>query len=523
MAIKKLQDFALMRLQLAESKSKSGNTIVRGEFASYGKPTANKRFYGENIWKQEITRLDEAMADRRVFGELDHPTDGRTSLKRVSHIVTGMHLENGILVGEAEILPTVEGLQLEALLKSGCKVGVSSRGYGSVKTNDEGIDVVQEDFKLQTFDFVADPADSTAYPEAVFEGVEFPTDEVLDESNRKDADIRGHATRDAELAAQWAEMLKAEDAVAKATPAPEVKEEDPKDLPAELLKKVAEMRGELSDKIRGELLSDPKVAGAATALETIKQILLPFITNADEASVTEKKDTEISRLKNKLAEQELRIKDLEEERDKVAAVAKESAYKLYLERTLSEDPDAELVRNLIGDVTEFSSSADLKARLEAVRGELAIKRDADLKKQEQLAAEAAKTQELIQVVQEEAEARVSQLEEAVEKLAGANKDLALRLYTEKKLRGNTRSAKIRTLVENTTVSSKEDVDELIEQYSAPAAHDSDESGAFRAKVRRRLKSQTRESDAIEEATPVENNLLHGVPMAEVRKLSGIKS
>lgn len=521
MTRKKLQDFAIVGLQLAESKSKSGNTIVRGEFASYGKPTANKRFYGENIWKQEISRLEEAMGDRRVYGELDHPTDGRTSLKRVSHIVTGMHLENGILVGEAEILPTKEGLQLEALLKAGCKVGVSSRGYGSVKTDDKGIDVVQEDFKLQTFDFVADPADSTAYPEAVFEGVEFPMD-VLDESNRKDADIRGHAADDAAKAEQWAAIMKADDEAKAAAAAGTTQVEANKDLPAELLKKVAEMRDELSDKIRGELLSDPKVAGAASALEAIKDLLLPFVTTADTKAVTEQKDTEIARLKNKLAEQDLRIKDLEEERDKVAAVAKESAYKLYLERTLSKDPDAELVRNLIGDVTEFGSSAELKARLEAVRGELAIKREEHLKEQEALAAEAAKTQELIQIVQEEAQARVSKLEEAVEKLAGANKDLALRLYTEKKLRGNTRSAKIRTLVENNSINSKEDVDELIEQYSASYAHDSDESGAFRAKVRKRLKSQTRESDALEEASPVGDGLLHGIPMSEIQSLSGIK-
>jgi hypothetical protein len=324
MARKKLQDFSLVRLQLAESKSKSGNTVVRGEFASYGKATANKRFYGENIWKQEISRLEEALGDRRVYGELDHPTDGRTSLKRVSHIVTGMHLENGILVGEAEILPTKEGLQLEVLLKAGCKVGVSSRGFGSVKTDDKGIDVVQEDFKLQTFDFVADPADNTAYPEAVFEGVELPDDILLDESNRKDADIRGHAADDAAMAEKWAAMLKADDAAA--TPAPVVAEAD-KDA----------------------------------------ALPLPFVTTADAKAVAEEKEVEISRLKNKLAEQDLRIKDLEEERDKVAAVAKESAYTLYLERSLSEDPDAELVRNLIGYVTEFASSAELKTRLEAVR------------------------------------------------------------------------------------------------------------------------------------------------------------
>ena len=520
-----LVDVALVRLQLAEGKSKSGNTMVRGEFASYGKPTANKRFYPESVWKQEIKRLDEAMGDRRVFGELDHPSDGRTSLKRVSHIVTGMKLENNILVGEAEILPTKEGLQLEALLKSGCKVGVSSRGFGSVKPNEEGVDVVQEDYRLVTFDFVADPADSTAYPEAVFEGVEFPMLKKLDENDRKDSDIRMHAKDDAAMAELWAKKLATgeyDDAPIKVADKPVEVAEEGKELPAELLKKIAEMRKELRDEIRGELMSDPAVAGAVSALENVKELLLPYVTPADATAVAEQKDAEIASLKNQLAEKELANKELEEENGKLASIAKEAAYKLHVEKVLKEDPDAELIRNLIGDVTEFNSSAELKARLEAVRGELAAKREEDAQAQQVLAAEAAKTQELISLVQEESAAKVATLEEAAEKLALANKELALRLYTEKQLRGNSRSAKIRSLIESSSVSSKDDVDTIIEQNSPDNPHDIEESGELRAKIRRRFKSQTRETDAVLEETRQEGaDLLHGVPMREIQNLSGI--
>lgn len=509
-----LVDVALVRLQLAESKSKSGNTLVRGEFASYDRPTQNKRYYPEAVWKKEMKRLDEAMKDRRVFGELDHPSDGRTSLKRVSHIVTGMKLENGILIGEAEILPTKEGQQLEALLKSGCKVGVSSRGFGSVKTNDEGVDVVQEDYKLVTFDFVADPADSTAYPEAVFEGVEFPMADQLDENDRQDSDIRRHAKDDAEKAAEWARKLEAG----------EFDKEESKDLPAELLNKLAEMRDEVREQVRGELLSDPKVAGAVVALENMKELLRPFVLPEDAKVVAEQKDSEIASLKKQLAEKDLQLKELEEERDKLTKVAKEAAYKFYLERALKEDPDAELIRNLIGDVKQFASSEELKARVEAVREELNEKREEEKAAKEALATEAAKTQELIQSVQEEASKKVATLEEALEKLAATNKELALRLYTEKKLRTHSRSAKIRSLIESSNVDSKDDVDNLIAEYSAPDPHDSDEAGDLRSRIRRRLRTNTREADHIQEESrrdPHNGDSIHGVPMSELQSLSGI--
>lgn len=512
MAAKKkelLEDVALVRLQLTENKSKSGNTLVRGEFASYDKPTANKRYYPEAIWKQEIQRLSEAMTDRRVFGELDHPADGRTSLQRVSHIVTGMKLEKGILVGEAEILPTKTGLQLEALLKSGCKVGVSSRGFGSVKQNEEGMDVVQEDYRLVTFDFVADPADSTAYPEAVFEGVEFPMADKLAEN--ADADIRSNMKDDVKKAEAWANSLKAG------------WEGKPTDLPAELLNKVAEMKDEVRSQVKGELLSDPKVAGAVTALEGIKEILRPYVTSDDVKAVTEEKDAEIADLQKQMAVLKLHVKDLEEERDKLAAVAKEAAYKFYLERALKEDPDAELVRNLIGDVKQFGSSAELKARVDAIREELTTKREAEAAKKKALADETAKAHEQFKSIQEASDKKVSALEEAVTMLAESNKELALRLYTEKKLRGNARSAKIRSLIESSSVESKEDVDRLIAENSAPDPHDSDEAGELRSKIRRKFRTQTRESDAVNEETrrePTEDSI-HGVPMSELKSLSGI--
>lgn len=161
------------KLELVEGEGeKKGRVFARGEFGHAAKPTANGRFYRHNIWESNIARLGPNLKSRKVLGELDHPTDGRTALQRASHVITDLRLEGDLVMGEAEILDTAKGRDLKAILEAGVPVGISSRGFGSTKPNREGIEEVQEDYKLVTFDFVAEPADPTAYPEAVFESAE---------------------------------------------------------------------------------------------------------------------------------------------------------------------------------------------------------------------------------------------------------------------------------------------------------------------------------------------------------------
>jgi hypothetical protein len=538
-----LIDVTPVSLQLVESGGKAGKTVVRGEFARAGVATENKRLYPKKVWEKEMSRLGGAMTERRVFGELDHPTDGRTSLQRVSHIVTGMSLKDGILVGEAEILPTEKGKILEALLKSGCKVGVSSRGFGSVKSNDEGVDEVQEDYKLVTFDFVADPADSTAYPEVFFEGVEFPNmaDQKLDESNREDSDIRRHADDDKKTAEKWAEILNNEDkqAAAKAaaqeaetaakaadtTPTPAPKEEGVPTLPDDLLNTLAKMRAEVREEVRGELLSDPAVAGAHKVVEQIKGLLRPFLLPEDAETVVEGKDAEIKKLNKQIAEQNLRIKDLEEDIEKLGNVAKEAGYKFYLERVLSEDPDAALIRNLIGDVKQFASSDELKTRVEEIRSQLAEKRAEEQEAEAKIAAQAEEIQSQAQALVAEAAARADKAEGVSLKLAEANKKMALQLYTAKKLRNHPRSAKIRSLIESSSVESTEDVDQIVEEYTESDPHDLNEAQDWRARVRKRVgSSNSVETTALDEevsASKSDNGDLFGVPMSDLQRAAGI--
>ncbi len=526
-----IDNVASVRLELAEA-NKEGKTIVRGEFARAGAATENKRLYPEKVWESQIKRLKSAMLERRVLGEIDHPSDGRTSLQRVSHIVTDMRVENGVLIGEAEILPTEKGKILETLLKSNCKIGVSSRGFGSVKANDAGVDVVQEDYRLVTFDFVAEPADKTAYPEVFFEGVEFPEmskPHLTGEDPRKDSDIRIHAKEDEKKAAEWAAKLLAPDKdpepVPTPTPTPTPVTVSETELPATLLTKLAEMRAELRAEVRGELLSDPEVAASMKVVESFKELLRPFLLPEDAESVVAQKDDHIRTLNKKIAEQTLRLKELEEDNDKLGNVAKEAGYKFYLERVLSEDPQAELIRNLIGDVTQFASSDELKARVEAVRSELSKQREEDAALEAQIAEQVGRANELARSVQEKAEEREGKLREAVEKLMETNKQLAVELHTERKLRNHPRSKKIRSIVERSS-RSQEDVDDLIEDLSAPYPHDDEEAQSWRSRVRKHTGSRARENDALEEEvsrSPKKAPELFGVPMNDLKTLSGIRS
>jgi len=103
-------------------------------------------------------------------------SDGKTSLSRVSHIITGLWVDrDGIVNGEAEILDTPRGKILQELFRSDTRVGISSRGSGTLGKTEP---VVQDDYKLETFDFVANPSTFGAFPEAIYESVEFTPEEA---------------------------------------------------------------------------------------------------------------------------------------------------------------------------------------------------------------------------------------------------------------------------------------------------------------------------------------------------------
>jgi hypothetical protein len=154
-------------LELSEATTRSGLAKFRGKFQEAEAINKNKRMYPYDVLNENVERLQEAIKDRRLVGELDHPTDSIIHFANSSHVVTKLWWDGNILMGEGEILNTPNGKVLKALIDDGVKVGISSRGVGNGKVNEDGILVIGESYKLITFDAVADPSTFAAFQEKV--------------------------------------------------------------------------------------------------------------------------------------------------------------------------------------------------------------------------------------------------------------------------------------------------------------------------------------------------------------------
>jgi hypothetical protein len=149
-----------------------GRLIVKGTLQRADKFNYNGRTYPRNILEREASRyLGQEVKERRALGELDHPDSSVINLNNVSHNILEMYWSGDDLVGTVEVLPTPSGNILKALFLAGIKLGISSRGLGSVKQIDEqGHVQVQDDFNLLCFDFVSSPSTQGAYLSPINEG-----------------------------------------------------------------------------------------------------------------------------------------------------------------------------------------------------------------------------------------------------------------------------------------------------------------------------------------------------------------
>jgi hypothetical protein len=141
------------------------NVKFKGKFQEAEAVNKNKRMYPYDILNSNVKRLHESLAKGGLVGELDHPTDSIIHFQNSSHKITKLWWEEKILMGEGFILNTPSGKVLKSLLNDGVRVGISSRGVGNGKVNEEGILVIGESYKLITFDAVADPSTNSAFQE----------------------------------------------------------------------------------------------------------------------------------------------------------------------------------------------------------------------------------------------------------------------------------------------------------------------------------------------------------------------
>tara|TARA_B100000073_G_scaffold344903_1_gene352749 strand:+ start:327 stop:926 length:600 start_codon:yes stop_codon:yes gene_type:complete len=149
----------------------NGRLIVNGVLQRAESRNQNGRVYPKDILMRESKKYTaEFIKERRAMGELDHPDSSVVNLQNVSHNVLEMHWKGNDLVGTVEVLSTPAGNILRELFKSGIKLGISSRGLGSIKQESAG-DEVQDDFELIAFDFVSNPSTHGAFLSPVNESV----------------------------------------------------------------------------------------------------------------------------------------------------------------------------------------------------------------------------------------------------------------------------------------------------------------------------------------------------------------
>ena len=170
--------FEIKPEQITESlKDNNGKLIVHGVLQRAEAKNQNGRVYPRDILHREAKKYaKEFIKERRAMGELDHPESSVVNLQNVSHNVREMHWEGDNLLGTVEVLGTPSGNILKELFRSGIKLGISSRGMGSVETvNEEDGDQVtqvQPDFELIAFDFVSNPSTHGAFMHPMNESVD---------------------------------------------------------------------------------------------------------------------------------------------------------------------------------------------------------------------------------------------------------------------------------------------------------------------------------------------------------------
>ena len=163
---------------ITEGKGAKKKMYIEGIFLQGDLKNRNGRMYPINTLAKEVGRYNEAFVQKgRALGELGHPDGPTVNLDRVSHKIVSLRESGSNFVGKAKILNTPMGKIASSLIEEGVKLGVSSRGIGSLKMTREGVNVVGDDFMLATAaDIVADPSAPDAFVEGIMEGKDWVWD-----------------------------------------------------------------------------------------------------------------------------------------------------------------------------------------------------------------------------------------------------------------------------------------------------------------------------------------------------------
>ena len=159
---------------ITEAANGKKEYFIEGVFMQSDIKNRNGRVYPKAIMEKEVNRYKKEFVEKdRAFGELGHPEGPTINLDKVSHLIQSLELEGKNYVGKAKVLSTPNGEIVKALINDGAKLGVSSRGLGSLEQKGNA-QYVKDDFQLATAgDIVADPSAPEAFVEGIMEGVEW--------------------------------------------------------------------------------------------------------------------------------------------------------------------------------------------------------------------------------------------------------------------------------------------------------------------------------------------------------------
>ena len=172
------EEIESVKFLVETTKSGKKSLYIEGVFLQGNIKNRNGRMYPMETLRKEVARYNESNVNSgRALGELGHPDGPTVNLDRVSHKIVSLRESGSNFIGKAKILNTPMGKIASALVEDGVKLGVSSRGIGSLKTTKEGVNIVGEDFMLATAaDIVADPSAPDAFVEGIMEGKEWVWD-----------------------------------------------------------------------------------------------------------------------------------------------------------------------------------------------------------------------------------------------------------------------------------------------------------------------------------------------------------
>lgn len=164
---------------LSEGEGSTKNLYIEGKFMQSDVVNRNRRMYPLSIMEREVNNyVREWVVPKRAVGELNHPDNTEINMERITHITESVNQVGKDFIGKARILNTPSGNIVRGLLEGGVRLGVSSRGTGSVKPNKMGINEVQEDFRLAAVDIVFSPSAPDAFVEGLMENASFVWDTI---------------------------------------------------------------------------------------------------------------------------------------------------------------------------------------------------------------------------------------------------------------------------------------------------------------------------------------------------------